>query len=176
MISNISERLADMHDAGYVHRDIKPANVVWLPRQNRWTVIDFGCAARIGQEAPISFTVAYAAPEVVRALHKQQHYVEAMPALDAWSLGVMAFELLTGAPAFDFLSDGCAGVRMSHIYLLGARSDRLRIACVQTQTNSYCIHDHVAWPGAYNCFDGLLQYLISQQIACYRKESTCHSG
>ena len=117
MLSNIAERLADMHDAGYVHRDIKPANVVWLPRQNRWTIIDFGCAARIGQEAPLSFTLAYAAPEVVRALHMQQQYVNSMPALDTWSLGVMSFELLSGAPAFDFISDGCAGVRFWNVCL-----------------------------------------------------------
>eukprot|EP00892_Ulva_mutabilis_P004162 jgi/Ulvmu1/2117/UM127_0002.1 len=67
VLSNISERVADMHDAGYVHRDLKPGNVMWLPRENRWTVIDFGCVERAGREAPLKFTLAYAAPEVVRA-------------------------------------------------------------------------------------------------------------
>eukprot|EP00892_Ulva_mutabilis_P004444 jgi/Ulvmu1/2371/UM130_0002.1 len=106
VLSNISKRLADMHAAGYVHRDLKPANVMWLPRANRWTVIDFGCVARAGEVVPLNFTLAYAAPEVVRAFFMQQHYIESAPALDTWSLGVMAFELLTGAPAFKFLSDG----------------------------------------------------------------------
>ena len=101
-----------MHAAGYVHRDLKPANVMWLPRQNRWTVIDFGCVARVGEEAPLSFSLAYAAPEVVDAVRGRRRSIVARPALDAWSLGVTAFELLTGAPAFDLLAHGRSTVRM----------------------------------------------------------------
>jgi eukaryotic-like serine/threonine-protein kinase len=99
-----------MHEAGFVHRDLKPANVMWLPRENRWTIIDFGCAARIGASAPLSFTLAYAAPEVVRAFEMGIDSIESNPALDAWSLGVMAFELLTGSPAFRLVTDGRAKV------------------------------------------------------------------
>ena len=106
VLSNISQRLADMHDAGYVHRDLKPANVMWLPRENRWTIIDFGCVARVGEKVSLSFTLAYAAPEVVHAVYANQYSMEASPALDAWSLGVMAFELLTGAPAFQLVTEG----------------------------------------------------------------------
>ena len=94
-----------------MHRDLKPANVMWLPRQNRWTVIDFGCVARIGQKAPLSFTLAYAAPEVVTAYQRRKSHIQCGPALDAWSLGILAFELLTGAPAFDLVAEGKAGVR-----------------------------------------------------------------
>ena len=115
VLSNISLRLADMHDAGYVHRDLKPAHVMWLPRQNRWTVIGFGHMARIGEDAPLRSTLAYASPEVAAALQQQQCMATiASTALDAWSLGVMAFELLTGAPAFDMLAVGAAQV-CSHL-------------------------------------------------------------
>ena len=110
VLSNVASRLAVMHEAGYVHRDLKPANVMWLPRENRWIVIDFGCVARIGDAVPLSFTLAYTAPEVVRAHELGVARMEAWPALDAWSLGVMAFELLTGAPAFKFLTEGHAKV------------------------------------------------------------------
>eukprot|EP00892_Ulva_mutabilis_P008121 jgi/Ulvmu1/5681/UM024_0028.1 len=110
VLSNVAARLAVMHDVGYVHRDLKPANVMWLPRENRWTVIDFGCVARIGELASLSFTLAYAAPEVVVAHEAGAAQLEASAALDAWSLGVMAYELLTGAPAFKFLTDGHAKV------------------------------------------------------------------
>ena len=113
MLANISKRLASLHDAGYVHRDLKPANVMWLPRQNRWTVIDFGCVARAGEDAPLSFTLAYAAPEVAAAYRGERWDIEAHPALDTWSLGIMAFEMLTRAPAFNMLADGCGGVRSS---------------------------------------------------------------
>eukprot|EP00892_Ulva_mutabilis_P011475 jgi/Ulvmu1/86/UM001_0089.1 len=106
VLSNISMRLADMHNAGYVHRDLKPANVMWLPHANRWTVIDFGCVARVGELAPLSYTLAYTPPEVLAACEAGHLRIKASPDLDTWSFGVMAFELLTGAPAFNFLSDG----------------------------------------------------------------------
>ncbi|NJR42330.1 MAG: phosphotransferase, partial [Akkermansiaceae bacterium] len=51
VLTHVAERLKDLHAAGYVHRDIKPGNIMWLPRKNRWTLIDFGCAARIGSKA-----------------------------------------------------------------------------------------------------------------------------
>jgi serine/threonine protein kinase len=110
VLSNIAKRMADMHEAGYAHRDLKPANVMWLPRENRWTVIDFGCAARIGSSVPVAFTLAYAAPEVVYAYEVKQGTIEVTAAADVWSLGVMAFELLTGAPAFRIVTDGAVKV------------------------------------------------------------------
>jgi serine/threonine protein kinase len=67
MMHQLALRLRDLHELGYVHRDLKPANVMWLPRENRWTVIDFGCAARTGEEARLGFSLAYAAPEVIAA-------------------------------------------------------------------------------------------------------------
>ena len=60
-------RLGGLHAEGYVHRDLKPGNVMWLPRENRWTVIDFGCAAKTSREAGLGFSIMYAAPEVIAA-------------------------------------------------------------------------------------------------------------
>jgi serine/threonine protein kinase len=65
MLANIAKRLAHMHEAGFVHRDLKPGNVMWLPRENRWTVIDFGCVAQVGTPAPICYSLRYTAPEVI---------------------------------------------------------------------------------------------------------------
>ena len=73
MIHHLAMRLKDLHALGYVHRDLKPGNVMWLPRENRWTVIDFGCAARTGERARLGFSVAYAAPEVISAYRAGEH-------------------------------------------------------------------------------------------------------
>jgi serine/threonine protein kinase len=70
MIHQLAVRLKELHALGYVHRDLKPANVMWLPRENRWTVIDFGCAARTGEDAKLGFSIAYAAPEVIAAYRR----------------------------------------------------------------------------------------------------------
>jgi eukaryotic-like serine/threonine-protein kinase len=115
VLANVAKRLEAMHKAGYAHRDLKPANVMWLPRENQWTLIDFGCAAKIGQEAPLSFTLAYAAPEVIRVWHQGGKTCEATAAVDAWSLGVMVYELLTGRPAFDVFMQGRDAVRSTSV-------------------------------------------------------------
>ena len=70
MMHQLALRMSDFHAAGYVHRDLKPANVMWLPRENRWTVIDFGCAARTGESAKLAFSLTYAAPEVISAYRR----------------------------------------------------------------------------------------------------------
>eukprot|EP00892_Ulva_mutabilis_P002847 jgi/Ulvmu1/12563/UM091_0004.1 len=110
VMAHVATRLRDMHQAGYVHRDIKPSNIMLLPRENRWTVIDFGSTAEAGVVAPLSYTLVYAAPEIAEAGAAGLKTVVADPAIDAWALGVVAFELLTGASTFDMLHDGKASV------------------------------------------------------------------
>ena len=47
-LSHAVRSLRRLHEFGYAHRDIKPGNILRRPRQHDWTLIDFGCCARIG--------------------------------------------------------------------------------------------------------------------------------
>eukprot|EP00892_Ulva_mutabilis_P004011 jgi/Ulvmu1/1982/UM012_0144.1 len=101
VIQHVAERLADLHAAGFVHRDLKLSNVMWLPRENRWTLIDFGCAAAIGENAPLLFSLRYAPPEVVQAAQEGCRTIQAESSMDAWSLGIIAWELFCKEAALD---------------------------------------------------------------------------
>eukprot|EP00892_Ulva_mutabilis_P010008 jgi/Ulvmu1/737/UM010_0110.1 len=104
IIGQVARCLSELHDRGWVHRDLKPANIMFLTRSDTWTLIDFGLAWRIGQPASIGYTLAYAAPEVITAKIAGVKRLVAEASVDAWALGVMAFELLTGAPAFNMFN------------------------------------------------------------------------
>ena len=97
--------LAEAHEAGITHRDIKPANIMLTDQfgqQDVVTVVDFGVAkdARsrtitgVGQ---LIGTPAYMAPEIAGG-------AGASPASDAYSLGCVFYEMLTGAPPFGTTS------------------------------------------------------------------------
>eukprot|EP00892_Ulva_mutabilis_P012440 jgi/Ulvmu1/9569/UM053_0059.1 len=101
VIQHVAERLSDLHKAGYVHRDLKLSNIMWLPRENRWTLIDFGCAACIGSMAPLAYSLQYAPPEVVRAAECGRQSIQAQSSMDAWSLGMVAWELFCKQAALN---------------------------------------------------------------------------
>lgn len=101
VLTHIAKRLKDLHAVSFVHRDIKPGNIMWFPRLKRWTLIDFGSAAETNSMAANTFSLYYAAPEVVRCYQSGQRLILVTEGLDAWSLGVLCIELLSGTPAFD---------------------------------------------------------------------------
>ena len=79
-----------------VHRDLKPDNVLWWC--GAWHLADFGIARYAEQTtAPdtrkFAMTAEYAAPE-------QWRLERASGATDVYSLGIMAYELLSGACPF----------------------------------------------------------------------------
>lgn len=98
LLAQVADALEAAHRAGIVHRDIKPANII-VGADGSPTILDFGIALRSDQTAltatgTVLGTVGYASPEQLRG-------EEPTGASDLYSLGVVAYECLSGALPFD---------------------------------------------------------------------------
>jgi hypothetical protein len=100
LVEKMARALHYAHERGVVHRDLKPGNVL-LDEHGEPVVMDFGLARRAGdshltQEGEVMGTPAYMAPEQLGG------QVALMgPPADVYSLGVVLYELLTGATPFQ---------------------------------------------------------------------------
>jgi serine/threonine-protein kinase len=97
IVAQVAAGLAAAHAAGLVHRDIKPANLL-MGRDGQVKITDFGIAhaagsAPITQVGTLVGTPAYLAPE-------RSAGEPATPASDLYSLGMVAYECLTGTLPF----------------------------------------------------------------------------
>ena len=90
------------HRAGVVHRDVKPGNLLFAEEMGLTKLADFGIAkaaeqTRITQVGSVLGTAAYLSPEQARG-------EEAGPASDVYSLGVCAYQFLTGRLPHEYAS------------------------------------------------------------------------
>lgn len=102
VLAHVADAVAYAHAHGIVHRDIKPENIL-LTGQHA-LVTDFGVAKALGEAASGTTltatglalgTAAYMAPEQVAADPAVDHRA------DIYALGIVAYELLAGAPPFS---------------------------------------------------------------------------
>jgi serine/threonine protein kinase len=113
--------LSAAHSVGVVHRDLKPSNVVLVPSNSglRLVVTDFGLAHAVAPDGQMSAeraansltsvkglmgTLAYMAPE-------QLERGEATRATDIYALGLVMYEMVTGARPFAYPIPFAEGVK-----------------------------------------------------------------
>lgn len=86
---------------GVIYKDLKPENVMYDPKTQRTTLIDFGSSCK--QDSPnrqeFSGTVAYMAPEMIQPSNKADSMLNSK--VDCWSFGVFMYELLSGKSMFN---------------------------------------------------------------------------
>lgn len=93
LVEDVAEGLSYTHDSKVLHRDVKPANV-FLDDDGRAKLGDFGTGVFVAEAAEDRVgTAFYMAPEIFEG---------ARPSVrsDVYSLGVLAYEVLTGERPF----------------------------------------------------------------------------
>jgi tetratricopeptide (TPR) repeat protein/predicted Ser/Thr protein kinase len=103
LVRQVAAAMQEAHGAKLIHGDIKPSNLM-LDAAGAVRILDFGLASRVDPDATQSTafdqtegTVAYLAPELL--LGSRQNAQS-----DIYALGVVMYEMLTGARPFAHLS------------------------------------------------------------------------
>jgi tRNA A-37 threonylcarbamoyl transferase component Bud32 len=100
ILRQLSHGLAAAHDAGIVHRDLKPANVFFADSRTAGfafmvKALDFGIARVMADASPDAITAVVGTPAWM-APEQTERAARVGPPADVWSLGLLAFALLSG--------------------------------------------------------------------------------
>jgi eukaryotic-like serine/threonine-protein kinase len=117
LLRQVCLALREAHAAGLIHRDIKPSNIFAARRGGMDDVaklLDFGLvrpvakvtAAELSDEGQILGTPLFMSPEQATGSHELDERS------DIYSLGAVAYYLLTGRPPFD--ADGAVAAMIAH--------------------------------------------------------------
>ena len=108
LIAKIARAVHFAHTRGVIHRDLKPANIL-VDRHGEPRVLDFGVARVVTEDSATRVTHAGEIIGTVPYMSWEQLLGDtavADPRSDVYSLGVIAYELLTGSLPYDGLETG----------------------------------------------------------------------
>jgi tetratricopeptide (TPR) repeat protein len=101
--ARLAEGLQHSHRRGILHRDVKPSNVL-LTAEGQPMLLDFNLSENIDKvTATLGGTVAYMAPEHLRALATRDKALarQVDHRADVYALGMVFYEMLAGHSPFD---------------------------------------------------------------------------
>ena len=125
IIAELADALHAAGGAGLVHRDIKPENILIDQETGRALITDFGIARIVAGEDGESHTARGLAVGTPTYMSPEQAAGETVdPRSDLYSLGVVAYELLTGRPPFR--AKNAAALVSKHLGEQPAPVERLR--------------------------------------------------
>jgi len=101
LLTPILSALSYLHCRGIVHHDIKPENIIIDYGQNVVKLSDFGSAKFVSKstEGSVGGTLNYMAPEVLLNMRGARNNSD--KSVDIWSIGILAYQLISGAHPFD---------------------------------------------------------------------------
>jgi serine/threonine protein kinase/DNA-binding XRE family transcriptional regulator len=128
VLDQIGAALVAAHRSGVVHRDLKPSNILLDEDCNAY-LADFGIAKNLGSpDAPTQSGLVIGSPAYISPEQALSEPVR--PQTDVYSLGVMVYEMLTGAR--PFAGDTPMLLIQQHLYVplprLSAQRDHLPAA------------------------------------------------
>ena len=105
----LCEGLAEAHELGIVHRDLKPQNIM-IDENGKVKIMDFGIARLVESPGLTQSGVMIGTPDYMSP--EQAEGVEADQRSDIYSLGVVLYEMITGAVPFK--GDTAFSVALKH--------------------------------------------------------------
>lgn len=106
ILSQVAEALVEAHSLGYIHRDLRPRNIFLTSRRNRADfvkLLDFALAKSLEPERTntkqTAFGIVFGAPTYQSPEQARGDVLDRRS--DLYSLGVIAYEMLTGHPPYE---------------------------------------------------------------------------
>jgi serine/threonine protein kinase len=164
------------HQKGIIHRDIKPSNILVTTAEEGIplpVVIDFGIAKATTKQQLTdrtlftAFEMLIGTPAYMSPEQADLSGVDVDTRTDVYSLGVLLYELLTGAPPFDGASLMKSGLDETRRTIREKDPDRpsLRlITMTQTDLTSTALHRQSAPPALIRSVRGDLDWIVMKAL------------